>query len=1496
MASSAASTFSPPTLSQFNGKLEGPNYLGWTTQFLPILRTHDLLGIVDGSEPCPPKLITDDKGVESLNPEFTIWNKKDQCILSWINLTLSEKVLSTVYGLDTSKQVWNTLATKFANDSRSRIANLKRQLLSLHQGSLTCSEYIQSAKLYSDQLAAVGKPIPDEDLISFLLNGLNPTFNTFVTTVSLLTRERQLTLDDFQEELINHEMLLNQQQALSADTSTFALFTQKPFKGRGSYSARPPGRNFSPRPSAPTPANRFSSTAPRFNTSSGPRYNNSAPRYNNSAPRYNNSASILPQPSSGQTATFNSAPLRVPCQICGRLSHQALDCYHRMDYSFQGRHPPPHLAAMVAQSNNVYEDPQWFADSGANAHITQDLENLNIQHPFQNNETVAVGNGAALTIANSGSTTLYSSNASFQLNNVLHCPQSSANLVSIQKFCHDNDCFFILTSSNFYIIDFQTKTILLEGKSENGMYPLRLNKKSHKGNKSFIAFLGIRTSSLIWHFRLGHPANDVVTRVVRDNNLPILHSNVVSDSVINKSILCEACQLGKSKKQPFSPSNRISSSPLQLIHTDIWTSPVLSITGYKYYIAFVDDFSRFTWIYPLHNKSETYDVFLKFKLLVENQFSTTIKELQSDGGGEYTSLPFQSFLKTNGIVHRKSCPYTSPQNGLAERKLRHILETGLTLLAHSHLSNKYWVDSFLTAVYVINRLPTSVLQNMSPYSKLYKKAPDYQKLRVFGCLCYPLLRPYNVHKLNYRSKPCIFLGYNFAGYKCLDPVTNKAYLSRHVVFDEISFPAKDLATSHFPSRLHSIGDSPFLLPTMSSFIDEAPSCIISTTQQSPTADDGSTTQQSSTADVSPNPNCSQPTETHSPDANSIISPAQLSSHPMITRSRTQTLDLTPTAETSIIVPSEPITEPIAEPAADVPSHTMITRSRTGNQKPKTFPDFKMFHSRYPILNFHTMLPETEPSCYSKAASDPRWQAAMSLEFEALISNKTWILCPRPSHQHVIHNKWVYKIKRKSDGAVDRLKARLVAKGFEQTSGVDYTDTFSPVIKPSTIRVILALAVYFNWMIKQLDISNAFLHGSLFEEVYMEQPKGFVDKNHPHSVCKLQKAIYGLKQAPRAWFNRLSSYLLDIGFTASLVDNSLFILISGSIQIFMLIYVDDIIITGTHPDMIHNLIQLMKKEFPIKDLGSLSFFLGIQVTRDSAGLHLCQSKYITDILSRTQMSGAKPAKSPCPSGSKLSRLDGEALLDPYEYRSVVGALQYCTLTRPDIAFSVNQLCQHMHNPTAVHWSAVKRVLRFLKNTVDHGLFYSKTTLQLNAFCDSDWAGCPDDRRSTSGFAVFLGDCLVSWSAKKQPVVSRSSTEAEYRSLAIATTELYWLRMLFQEIQIPLPISPIIWCDNVSALSLATNPVYHARTKHIEVDYHFIREKVLNKDITISFISTSDQIADVFTKGLSSARFLFLKSKLKVIPSPLCLRGDVKHTTSSSPIADVPAAAISVLPYI
>jgi len=265
----------------------------------------------------------------------------------------------------------------------------------------------------------------------------------------------------------------------------------------------------------------------------------------------------------------------------------------------------------------------------------------------------------------------------------MHCPKVATNLVSIQRFFLDNAYYFILTANHFYIIDLLTQALLLEEKSENGMYPLWFDKKSHKGSKAFTAMLGIKTNPLLWHFRLGHPSSEVVTRVVQENKLPIPFLN------FNKTDVCASCQLGKAKKQPFHASTRILESPLQLVHTDSWTSPVSSVSGYKYYALFVDSHSWFSWIYPLHTKSETFDAFVKFKLLVENQFTTTIKQLQSGGGGEYTSHQFQSFLLQHGIVYRKTCPYTPPQNRLAERKLRHILETGLTLLAHDHLSNKY---------------------------------------------------------------------------------------------------------------------------------------------------------------------------------------------------------------------------------------------------------------------------------------------------------------------------------------------------------------------------------------------------------------------------------------------------------------------------------------------------------------------------------------------------------------------------------------------------------------------------------------------------------------------------------------------------------------------------------------------------------------------------------------------------------------------------------------
>jgi hypothetical protein len=456
-------------------------------------------------------------------------------------------------------------------------------------------------------------------------------------------------------------------------------------------------------------------------------------------------------------------------------------------------------------------------------------------------------------------------------------------------------------------------------------------------------------------------------------------------------------------------------------------------------------------------KSDVYNAFQKFKSLVENQFSTRIKQLQSDGGGEFLSKQFTSFLETHGIFDRISFPYTAQQNGLAERKHRHVVEMGLSLIAQSGLPQTYWVESFLTAIFLINSLPTSLLQHCSPYFMLFQQTPDYSLLRSFGCLCFARLRPYASHKLMFRSKRCIFLGYDmkYKGYRCLDPLSNKVFITRHVVFDESTFPAK-FTTSTFPAAPTPAPD-PLLIPT---------------------------------AAIPPILQASLPSSTFTPDSSSPMDlPASSSTPASLASSPVSPVSLpSPAVPTSPFsaAPLDPLPSALSSPSPPPVTHTMVTRSRTGSSRPKDFSDYQLFYStRHPLRALSTMVTPLEPTCYTQAAASPEWRATIGLEFDALLANGTWTLCPRPRHHNIVRNKWVYKVKRKQDGTVERFKARLVAKGFDQRSGIDFTETFSPVIKSTTIRVVLAIAVHFNWCIRQLDVSNAFLHGHLTEDVFME---------------------------------------------------------------------------------------------------------------------------------------------------------------------------------------------------------------------------------------------------------------------------------------------------------------------------------------------------------------------------------------------------------------------------
>lgn len=381
-----------------------------------------------------------------------------------------------------------------------------------------------------------------------------------------------------------------------------------------------------------------------------------------------------------------------------------------------------------------------------------------------------------------------------------------------------------------------------------------------------------------------------------------------------------------------------------------------------------------------------------------------------------------------------------------------------------------------------------------------------------------------------------------------------------------------------------------------------------------------------------------------------------------------------------------------------------------------------------------------------------------------------LVLPEPS-QNLVTCRWIFTTKYFANGDEERPKARLVARGNTQRFGVDFSETFSPVIKTTTIRLVLDIAVNRGWQLKQLDVNNAFLQGELLEEVYMTQPPGFLDRDRPQHVCRLKKPIYGLKQAPRAWYMALKHHLLEIGFKNSLADTSLFTFIAGAQQTYILVYVDDIIVTGSDPRHVASVLQSLGHRFSIKDPVDLHYFLGVEVTRSPKGLHLMQRRYILDLLTRTNMLDAKTMSTPMQTTLKLTLKDGPSLSDASQYRFIVGSLQYMAFTRPDISFAVNRLSQFMHQPTECHWQAVKRVLRYLAGTPSHGVYMKAgSPLTLHAFTDADWAGDTDDYVSTNAYVIYFGSTPVSWSSKKQNGVACSSTEAEYKAVANTASEV------------------------------------------------------------------------------------------------------------------------------
>ncbi|KAJ9687350.1 hypothetical protein PVL29_016010 [Vitis rotundifolia] len=1026
----------------------------------------------------------------------------------------------------------------------------------------------------------------------------------------------------------------------------------------------------------------------------------------------------------------------------------------------------------------------WILDSGASDHLSGNKDLFSSITTTSALPTVTLANGSQTVAKGIG---LALPLPSLPLTSVLYTPECPFNLISISKITRTLNCSITFSDKFVTLQDRSTGKTIGIGRESQGLY--------HLTSDSSPAVCISTDAPLLIHNRLGHPSLSKFQKMVpRFSTL--------------SSLPCESCQLGKHTRVSFPKRlNNRAKSPFELVHTDVWgPCRTASTLGFQYFVTFIDDYSRCTWLFLMKNRAELFSIFQKFYAEIQTQFNISIRVLRSDNAREYFSAPFTSFMSHHGILHQSSCAHTPQQNGVAERKNRHLVETARTILLHSNVPFRFWGDAVLTACYLINRMPSSILHDQIPHSLLFPDQPLYfLPPRVFGCTCFVHILTPGQDKLSAKAMKCLFVGYSRLqkGYRCYSLETHRYFISADVTFFE---------------------DSPFFSTTSESL---------------------------PISEVLPIPIVSPP------DA---MPPRPL----QVYHRRPRVVAPLPFAE----APADSLPIPSASPAPALPSPNdlpiAVRKGIRSTRNPHPIYNFLSYHRlSSPYSAFVSAISSVSlPKSTHEALSHPGWRQAMVDEMAALHSNDTWDLVVLPSGKSTVGCRWVYAVKVGPDGQVDRLKARLVAKGYTQVYGSDYGDTFSPVAKIASVRLLLSMAAMCSWPLYQLDIKNAFLHGDLAEEVYMEQPPGFVAQGESGLVCRLRRSLYGLKQSPRAWFGRFSFVVQEFGMLRSTADHSVFYHHNSLGQcIYLVVYVDDIVITGSDQDGIQKLKQHLFTHFQTKDLGKLKYFLGIEIAQSSSGVVLSQRKYALDILEETGMLDCKPVDTPMDSNVKLVPGQGEPLGDPGRYRRLVGKLNYLTITRPDISFPVSVVSQFLQSPCDSHWDAVIRILRYIKSTPGQGVLYeNRGHTQVIGYTDADWAGSPTDRRSTSGYCVFIGGNLISWKSKKQDVVARSSAEAEYRAMALATCELIWLRHLLRELRFGKDEQMKLICDNQAALHIASNPVFHERTKHIEVDCHFIREKIASGCVATSFVNSNDQLADIFTKSLRGPRIKYICNKL------------------------------------
>ena len=1078
----------------------------------------------------------------------------------------------------------------------------------------------------------------------------------------------------------------------------------------------------------------------------------------------------------------------------------------------------------------------WYADSGATKHMTDQLSILkNFIPATQENWKVTGIGGIQLVVHGQGDVDIVSSTNNKRqygvIKEVLYVPNLGTNLFSIAsatsggaevKFIRDQ----VTISRN-------GKVEMVGRRAGNELYYLDIVATSNKWPMEAALVSNQAIPISVWHQRLAHLNSQTIQKM---SSLGAVTGLNFTEKDILKSSSCKGCILGKMHRLPF-PVGRTKTTMIgELNHSDV-SGPMQETTpgGSRFYVIFKDDFSRWRTVYFMKNKSEVAEFFVRFTALLENETGRKVRTLRSDNGGEYCSKSFSNWLSQRGIRHETSAPHSPQQNGVSERANRTIMEAARSLIHHKSIPLFLWGEAVDCAVHVQNRILSST-RSVTPYQAWYGKKPDVSYFRIFGSRAFAHVPDPNRRKLDPKAQECIFVGYSkeSKAYRLWNPVTKRIVISRDVVFNEESSYTPPISTP-FPLMVEQQNLSPQI---------EEPMDV---EQQRP------------------DPYAASDVPSFEQDVNSqedLNHPAQFEN---------QTVES--------LIP-EPVEDPAEIP--EVLEQTVSGPPRRSSRTPVYTERFKQYMgwlsstttNRLDSGDSRVTTESVEPRTYQEAISSEEaelWRTAIKEEYDSLIQNGTWTLTKLPAGRQTIKNRWVFKVKPAYQETAERYKARLVAKGYTQRYGVDYQDTYAPVVKHAALRVVLAIVAVLDLEMIQLDIKTAFLHGSLDEEIYMEQPEGFIKPGDEDKVCRLIKCIYGLKQASRVWNTKFNDFLLKFGLIRSTADPCVYYRHQEEEITFVIIYVDDGLVCSSKKETLDKILEHLNTTFEMRST-PVGRFIGIDIIRNRAErkLHISQSHFVDKLLIKFNMSQCNPRTVPADPNVRLDSLmspkneEESKLMEAVPYREAVGGLMYAmVMSRPDIAFAVSQVAKFCQNPGPGHWSAVKRILAYLAGTRNFGLsFDGFNPGDIVGFTDADYAGDVTTRRSVSGFIFLLNGGPVSWTSKQQSCVSLSTTESEFVAACESSKEAVWLLRLIEEIEKKKRGPMSLFCDNQSAIKLVRNPEFHQRTKHIDVKYNFIREQQERGRIDVKYIATEEQMADIFTKSLPGPRFVMLRDMIGV----------------------------------